>query len=117
MACDHQSVYDALLRLFPREEENGRLKEPYAWLFGPQSRPESQNCAVLYPPSTTTYAGYPLHLNDSVPSWSPAVFERIKPSIRHVCDRKRWGCYDVISWGQFAEALGLKSEMPQRSLS
>ncbi len=110
MAWDHASVYDELLRRLPRNKENAKVDEPYAWLYGPQARPRSQNCAVLYAPSTEAYASSPLHLNDTVPSWKPSIFEAIKPAIRHAYNRSRgWGCYEVLSWGQFAEALGLGS--------
>ena len=112
MAATHKAVFDELLRRFPRGEENQRLKEPYAWLYsspGKANRVQEPNCAVLYAPDSERYGSCPLHLNDTVDSWQPAVFEKIKSLLWQARSYRGWRCYRVPddAWDRFAEAIGL----------
>jgi hypothetical protein len=121
MAWNHRSVYEELLRRLPRDKENTLADEPYAWLYSPQSRPDSKNCAVLYSSFTRQYAGSPLHLNPTVSYWKPSVLTELMPFIRHAYNRSGgWECFEVLSWTRFAEVLWLlrpplTAEAAQRS--
>jgi hypothetical protein len=115
MTWTHQTVFDELLRRFPRDAKNQGLQEPYAWLYcSPDNAADTQkpNCAILYPPGSKRYSFSPLHLNDRVKSWQPTAFEKIMTAIEYVRDQPGgWRFYRVSddAWDRFAEALGLGS--------
>jgi hypothetical protein len=111
MEWTHESVFQALAKLFP---VTLTVNCHFVCLFAPQ-KPQ---CACLYAPDSKKHSDFPLHLHPGKKSWKPDKYLRIIPAIGtmklegspHRRPPVRWIRCKVDDWNALASALGLEQE-------